>query len=169
MSKAVPLVPTPLAKFLGLPDDGQVFPPEQQQPPGGSSSSAAAASQEAIAILSADEWEVKSQHVQYGDKLGQGGFGTVYQCTLRGIKCAAKKVTVTTDSERAFVAKTVRNEFRALQKAKHANIVGLMGVVGDDAGAITLLMELAPLGSLRGYLDAHADEVIHSWLRMCEP
>ena len=32
-------------------------------------------------------------------------------------------------------------------------------VVGDEVGAITLLMELAQMGSLRGYLDAHAEDM----------
>ena len=47
-------------------------------------------------------------------------------------------------------------------QARHPNVVQLVGVVVDDPAALSLLMELSPLGSLRKLLDATPAAVLGS-------
>ena len=79
---------------------------------------------------------------------------------MGGLVMAAKKMSCTVPSESEQFQKVLEDsrkrvigmcirEFRALQKVPHANIVHLYGVVVDDPQSVSLLMELAPLGSLR--------------------
>ena len=79
---------------------------------------------------------------------------------MGGMKMAAKKILCLTPSEREVKLKLCRQEFRALHRAQHKNIVKLIGVIVDDVKSLTLLMELAEGGSLRSLLIAHPQKVV---------
>ena len=79
---------------------------------------------------------------------------------MGGMTMAAKKIPCLMPSEREAVLKLCRQEFRALQRVQHANIVKLIGVIVDDVKSVTLLMELAEGGSLRSLLTAHPEKVV---------
>ena len=79
---------------------------------------------------------------------------------MGGMTMAAKKIPCLMPSEREAVLKLCRQEFRALQRVQHENIVQLIGVIVDDVKSVTLLMELAKGGSLRSLLTAHPEKVV---------
>lgn len=69
-------------------------------------------------------------------------------------------MVVTVAAEREKVERMLRREFRALCSLKHPNIVQLHGVVLDDPDSVALVLELAPLRSLRKLLDTPPAEVV---------
>ncbi|XP_072046540.1 uncharacterized protein [Amphiura filiformis] len=82
------------------------------------------------------------------DRLGEGGFGTVYRANIKSIDqaVAAKKLkAVDVD-----IAKNV--EVSLLQQMAHPNILRYFGAIVTKDKHIILVTELAEKGSLRGYL-----------------
>ena len=144
-------LPAELQAFLGLPKGGAVFDPLQ----GGSGGGGGGGKQVAPA-----DWEFPSAKLIWVREIGQGGFGTVFEVGMGGQTWAAKKSTCTVPSEREAIVTMYRKEFRALKEVQHPNIVQLIGVCVDDPKSVSLLMELAPLGSLRSLLNSRASEVV---------
>ena len=111
------------------------------------------------------EWLILSSDVTWLQPVSTAGSsGFVYKVTIRGYdgQFAAKKVMVTVEADRKGLQDKMRREFRALQQAQHTNIVHLVGVVDDDPTYLGLLMELAPLGSLRTLLNKNGASVLTS-------
>ncbi|XP_072047434.1 sterile alpha motif domain-containing protein 9-like [Amphiura filiformis] len=84
-------------------------------------------------------------NVEYGEVIGQGGFGTVYSVTFKesvqGFTAAAAKV----------IPKLRQEEVDILGNVDHQHIVKLIGSYKDGPVNI-LFFELSPLGSLEVYL-----------------
>ena len=108
------------------------------------------------------QWEWSSEGMIWEDELGAGSFGRVFRVQCDGMVLAAKCITVGAANTRghAEVQELLGREFHALQKAVHANIVKMVGVVLDHPGWMCLLMEYADRGSLRGLLDESPEEIV---------
>ena len=115
---------------------------------GGSNSAAGGASGPAFSPA----WVVESTALRWKRQLGAGSFGTVFEVDYRGVLVAAKKMSFTIADERQRVEKMLCREFRALQQLQHPHILRMHGVVLDQEMSVSLLMELAELGSLRRLL-----------------
>ena len=109
-----------------------------------------------------DRWVIASSELTWRGALGMGAHGSVYEVEWKHSRIAAKKVLVTVPAERERLERSMRREMRALQQARHPHIVSLLGVVVDEPAALSLLMELSPLGSLRSLLDTQPATVLSS-------
>ena len=83
------------------------------------------------------------------EKLGSGGFGSVYRCVLDGFTCAIKVLPITNNTKKMDIA-AVKTEVAILQRAKHPNIVRYLGYDFNPSELI-LFMEYCPF-SLQGIL-----------------
>ena len=116
-------------------------------------------------VVAPSEWIISSAALTWLEPLSTAGStGIVYKVKIEGHEghAAAKKVAVTVASEREGLETKMRREFRALQQAQHPNVVHIIGVVQDAPTYLGLLMEMAPLGSLRTLLDTTAASILGS-------
>ena len=109
-------------------------------------------------------WVVPSSALEFIRNIGAGSFGSVFEVNYRGVRIAAKKMGFVVEADRQEVDKILRTEFRALQQLQHPHILRMHGVVVDEPMSLTLLVELAPVGSLRKLLSASASRVLASRL-----
>jgi len=108
------------------------------------------------------EWEYASSELDWGNGhvVGRGAFGVVYAVPCASLRIAAKRMDVMVGRQRADIERLLLREFRVLQKAMHANVVRVLGVVVDHPDYVCLLMEVADSGSLRGLIDAKPELVL---------
>ncbi|KAG0556192.1 hypothetical protein M758_11G032300 [Ceratodon purpureus] len=91
-------------------------------------------------------------------KIGQGGFGTVYQGKLRdGTTVAIKRAKK--DAFETRVSKEFQTEVDMLTQVEHLNLVRLMGFLEEKNERI-LVTEYVTNGNLRQHLDGHPYGVI---------
>ena len=145
-------LPAELRAFLALPAGEISFEP--------GAAPAAAPPRAKGKQVAQEEWLFPHDKITWVQKIGKGGFGTVYEVRWGNLRWAAKKSECTVASERAAIETRYRKEFRALQKVQHPHIVTMYGVVVDEPGSVSLLMELSPIGSLRSFLDTQAPKVV---------
>lgn len=83
--------------------------------------------------------------------LGQGSFGSVYLGSYGGQYVAVKVLTIAEES-----AENIRREASVMAAiSQHRNIVQLYGIM-KESGSLSIVMELAPKGSLEDYVRAAA-------------
>ncbi|KAL1361289.1 hypothetical protein AAHE18_04G242900 [Arachis hypogaea] len=91
--------------------------------------------------------EVKRMTNSFRDKLGQGGYGTVYKASLTdGRQVAIKILSESKGSGEEFI-----NEVASISRTSHVNIVSLLGFCYDQ-GKRALIYEFMPNGSLDKYI-----------------
>ncbi|MED6217372.1 hypothetical protein PIB30_016996 [Stylosanthes scabra] len=91
--------------------------------------------------------ELKRMTNSFGEKLGQGGYGTVYKATLSdGREVAVKILSESKGSGEEFI-----NEVASISRTSHVNIVSLLGFCYDQ-GRRALIYEFMPNGSLDKYI-----------------
>ncbi|XP_057754429.1 receptor-like kinase TMK2 [Arachis stenosperma] len=91
--------------------------------------------------------EVKRMTNSFRDKLGQGGYGTVYKASLTdGRQVAVKILSESKGSGEEFI-----NEVASISRTSHVNIVSLLGFCYDQ-GKRALIYEFMPNGSLDKYI-----------------
>ena len=96
------------------------------------------------------EWIIDENEV-YVNKLhilGKGQFGIVYKGEWRGLTVAIKQFENLDANKR----KLVENEFTAMTKIHHPNIIQLLGIVQNP---FSIIMEFIPNGCLFDYLNNH--------------
>ncbi|CAL4951013.1 unnamed protein product [Urochloa decumbens] len=94
--------------------------------------------------------EVKKIAKRFKDKLGQGGFGSVYQGQLpNGMPVAVKMLENSTGEGEEFI-----NEVATIGRIHHANIVRLLGFCSEGTRR-ALIYELMPNESLEKYIFSH--------------
>jgi len=99
-------------------------------------------------VESFEDWEIESDEILTGPKIGSGSFGTVYVGSWHG-KVALKKLNVknpTPDQLEAF-----KNEVTVLRKTRHGNILLFMGCVSKD-DQLTIVTEYCQGSSLFKHL-----------------
>ncbi|CAA3008896.1 calmodulin-binding receptor-like cytoplasmic kinase 1 [Olea europaea subsp. europaea] len=85
------------------------------------------------------------------NKIGEGGFGTVYKAQLEnGLTVAVKRAKV--DKYNPNMSEEFKNEILALSKIEHINLVRLYGYVEHAAERI-VVVEYVSNGTLREHLD----------------
>ncbi|XP_025697248.1 uncharacterized protein [Arachis hypogaea] len=91
--------------------------------------------------------EVKRMTNLFRDKLGQGGYGTVYKARLtNGRQVAVKILTESKGNGEEFI-----NEVASISRTSHVNIVSLLGFCYDQ-GKRALIYEFMSNGSLDRYI-----------------
>ncbi|KAL1361286.1 hypothetical protein AAHE18_04G242700 [Arachis hypogaea] len=91
--------------------------------------------------------EVKRMTNSFRDKLGQGGYGTVYKASLTDDRQVAVKIL----SESKGSGEEFINEVASISRTSHVNIVSLLGFCYDQ-GKRALIYEFMPNGSLDKYI-----------------
>ncbi|OEL16312.1 Rust resistance kinase Lr10, partial [Dichanthelium oligosanthes] len=94
--------------------------------------------------------KVKKITKRFKDKLGQGGFGSVYKGKLpNGMPVAVKMLKNSTGEGEEFI-----NEVATIGRIHHANIVRLLGFCSEGTRR-DLIYELMPNESLEKYIFSH--------------
>jgi len=96
------------------------------------------------------EWIIHESEVFIDTKniLGEGQFGIVYKGEWRGLIVAIKRFSHLDENKK----KLVENEFKAMTKLHHPNIIQLLGIIQKP---FSIVMEYLPEGSLSMYLKKH--------------
>lgn len=72
-------------------------------------------------VTVSSHWSISSEHIFIGTRIGEGSFGTVYQCNWHGSRCALK--TLKADYQRDSVAmKELERELSVWTRITHPNI-----------------------------------------------
>ncbi|KAM3198500.1 hypothetical protein ACQJBY_073563 [Aegilops geniculata] len=103
--------------------------------------------------------EVKKVTRRFKDKLGQGGFGSVYKGHLaNGVPVAVKMLESSKSDGEEFM-----NEVATIGRIHHANVVRLLGFCSDGTRR-ALIYEIMPNGSLEKYIFAHESDICRELL-----
>ncbi|KAF7034793.1 hypothetical protein CFC21_045762 [Triticum aestivum] len=98
--------------------------------------------------------EVKKIAKRFKDKLGQGGFGSVYKGELRnGVPVAVKMLESSTEEGEEFI-----NEVATIGLIHHTNIVRLLGFCSEGTRR-ALIYEFMPNESLEKYIFSHVSNI----------
>ncbi|XBI23805.1 hypothetical protein VPH35_048979 [Triticum aestivum] len=98
--------------------------------------------------------EVKKMARRFKDKLGQGGFGSVYKGELpNGVPVAVKMLECSTGEGEEFI-----NEVATIGLIHHANIVRLLGFCSEGMRR-ALIYEFMPNESLEKYIFTHISNI----------
>lgn len=80
----------------------------------------------------------------FHERLGRGGFGSVYRITLGGLSCALKKISLENSSTTQTQA--ALREVQVMEMLSHENIIKYLGhELLEDKKELHILMELFPL------------------------
>ncbi|VAI51715.1 unnamed protein product [Triticum turgidum subsp. durum] len=103
--------------------------------------------------------EVKKVTRRFKDRLGQGGFGSVYKGQLaNGVPVAVKMLENSKSDGEEFM-----NEVATIGRIHHANVVRLLGFCSDGTRR-ALIYEFMPNGSLEKYIFAHESDICRELL-----
>ncbi|KAK1663883.1 hypothetical protein QYE76_052042 [Lolium multiflorum] len=103
--------------------------------------------------------EVKKATRRFKDKLGQGGFGSVYKGQLtNGVPVAVKMLENLKGDGQEFI-----NEVSTIGRIHHANVVRLLGFCSEGTRR-ALIYQFMPKGSLDSYIFAHESDICRELL-----
>lgn len=107
--------------------------------------------------------EIKKMTNNFKDKLGEGGYGSVYKGKLRsGLVVAVKMMSESMASEQEFAS-----EVGTIGRIHHVNIVQLIGFCVEGSKR-ALVYEFMPNGSLDKYIFPRRDFITLSYEKMFE-
>ncbi|XP_069832085.1 interleukin-1 receptor-associated kinase 4 isoform X2 [Dendropsophus ebraccatus] len=101
-----------------------------------------------------------------GSKLGEGGFGVVFQGYLKNTKVAVKKLTSMTDASLQDLKDQFEQEIKTMAQCHHENIVKLLGF-SNDGNSYCLVYTYMSNGSLLDRLACLNSTPPLSWSRRC--
>ncbi|KAJ9189037.1 hypothetical protein P3X46_000379 [Hevea brasiliensis] len=99
----------------------------------------------------------------FKEKLGEGGFGSVYKGKLRSGQFAAVKIL---DKSKADGQDFI-NEVATIGKIHHVNVVKLIGFCAEGSRR-ALIYEFMSKGSLNNYITCHEGSISLSWEKLYE-
>ncbi|RLN05232.1 hypothetical protein C2845_PM13G07210 [Panicum miliaceum] len=104
------------------------------------------------------ELEAATNFFSEKEKLGEGGFGSVYRGHLKDtdLNVAVKMVSKSSGQGR----KEYNSEVKIISQLRHRNLVQLIGWCHDD-GELLLVYELMPIGSLNTHI--HSQNTVMPW------
>ncbi|KQK02385.1 rust resistance kinase Lr10 isoform X2 [Brachypodium distachyon] len=103
--------------------------------------------------------EVKKITRRFKDKLGNGGFGSVYRGQLAsGVPVAVKMLENSKGNGEDFI-----NEVATIGRIHHANVVRLLGFYSEGTRR-ALIYQFMPNGSLEKYIFAHESDIFRELL-----
>ncbi|EEE54138.1 hypothetical protein OsJ_00927 [Oryza sativa Japonica Group] len=106
--------------------------------------------------------QVKNATKNFSEKLGEGGFGSVFKGTLPGCSVmAVKKLKCVFRVEKQF-----RSEVQTIGMIQHTNLVRLLGFCVTERNRL-LVYEYMPNGSLSSHLFSDNSETLCWQLRYC--
>ncbi|XP_020114332.1 L-type lectin-domain containing receptor kinase IX.1-like [Ananas comosus] len=92
------------------------------------------------------------------EKLGEGGFGSVYRGSLRGTNLCVAIKRISKGSRQG--RKEYMSEVGTISQLRHRNLVQLIGWCHNRSGEFLLVYELMPNGSLDSYLYGAAERLL---------
>jgi serine/threonine protein kinase len=102
------------------------------------------------------QWQISSSAVVNVRVLShEGSFGDVHLVQVRGENMAFKTIRTGGSEAAREEVRAALKEARALNEAKHANVIRLEGVCIDDPQRMGVLMEYAAQGTLRQVLESN--------------
>ncbi|KAB1205155.1 hypothetical protein CJ030_MR7G016799 [Morella rubra] len=105
--------------------------------------------------------EIKKMTNNFKDKLGEGGYGTVFKGTLRsGQHVAIKKLGKSKANGEEFIS-----EVATIGRIHHINIVQLIGFCVEGSTR-ALLYEFMPKGSLNNYIFSEEKSVLLGYQKL---
>ncbi|KAL6079707.1 Protein tyrosine kinase 2 beta [Balamuthia mandrillaris] len=100
------------------------------------------------------EWEIPSAELEYGEKIGEGAFGTVWKGFWRNSEVAIKQLAGLGSEQNM---ESFKAEIELMQRLRpHANVVLLMGACIEEGRPCCLVTELLSRGDLLHFL--HSNE-----------
>nr|XP_012570655.1 rust resistance kinase Lr10-like [Cicer arietinum] len=107
--------------------------------------------------------EIKNMTKSFKDKLGEGGYGTVYKGTLRsGPLVAIKMLGKSKGNGQDFI-----NEVATIGRIHHTNVVRLIGFCVEGSKR-ALVYDFMPNGSLDRYISSRDDTISLTYKKMYE-
>jgi hypothetical protein len=104
------------------------------------------------------QWQVPSSAIVIVRVLShEGSFGDVHLVRWRGVSMAFKTIRTGGSEAARDAVRGALKEARALNEAKHENVIRLEGICIDDPQRMGVLMEYAEQGTLRHVLEANPD------------
>jgi serine/threonine protein kinase len=105
--------------------------------------------------------EIKKMTKSFNDKLGEGGYGTVYKETLRsGCFVAIKMLDKSKANGQDFI-----NEVATIGRIHHVNVVQLIGFCVQGSSR-ALIYEFMPKGSLNKYIFLPEESIVLSYKKI---
>ncbi|XP_068132667.1 interleukin-1 receptor-associated kinase 4 isoform X2 [Hyperolius riggenbachi] len=101
-----------------------------------------------------------------GNKIGEGGFGVVFQGYIKSEKVAIKKLTTIIDGSFQDLKDQFNQEIKTMAKCQHENIVKLLGF-SNDGDQYCLVYTYMSNGSLLDRLACLNNTAPLSWNRRC--
>ncbi|XP_075713158.1 interleukin-1 receptor-associated kinase 4 [Rhinoderma darwinii] len=101
-----------------------------------------------------------------GNKIGEGGFGIVFQGHIKDKKVAVKKLTTIADASLQDLKDQFEQEIKTMAQCHHENIVKLLGFSNDGDG-YCLVYTYMSNGSLLDRLACLNSTAPLSWSRRC--
>jgi serine/threonine protein kinase len=146
---AIPLLsqadPTHLLEALKVSSDPQVLTPDPTPTPPHADESVESDSALALASLDLADKMIDASKIQRGEKIGSGGFKTVFKGRLGRFRIAISDL-------RGNLTKDDVKELSLLREFKHENVIRFIGVCMQPDKTVSILTELALNGDLFHYL-----------------
>ena len=100
---------------------------------------------------------IQAHEIRLGKKLGQGGFGAVYEGEYKFQQVAVKRYEGSNLSDKNKATKAMRDEMSIHLRLDHKCLVRFLGLVQQDNSPAMLVMELGKNGSLYNYLQSEQE------------
>ena len=106
-------------------------------------------------IIELHPWHIQYDDVQFGDLLGRGANGQVFQAKFRGSDCAVKTLL----SFQSDALELFKNELMLMSQLRHPNILQMLGGYWDSPH-FGIVVELCAKGELKQLLHNTSNDIV---------